>query len=491
MNYRLLVMKNALKIYVKLVIGIGLLFIPSTGRTSEQIKISEPSTGMVIDSALSAEIQRQLLSNELNLYYPNSVKRFYQKSNFTSPWLKPQSGTGATWQAMLMIDCVLQFGLSHDDYHPHELIYSELHNIFEKPGTVSIQKQARFDIMLTDAIINFINNLHFGKLNPDFPPAIVDNASTGFSAVDVLTIALGQNDFMAAIGNAQPKSKEYADMQDHMRQWTGQYTGDCYEVPESSIRKLAINMERLRWANVDSGAYIQINIPSYTLNLYEADSTYSFKVVVGKPENPSPTLQSQISYFTTAPEWKVPNKIFRKELLPKALANPSYVENNHYALYDNKGGYIEPTADNLLQIKQHPRQYHITQSSGCDNALGLVVFRFPNIYDVYLHDTPEQQLFKKDARDFSHGCIRVENAENLAALLLKYDNAANKIPALHKAIAKYQTLNFNLTKPVPIKITYLTCIVREGEVIDYKDIYDLDNRLEMIFYNVTTQFATR
>jgi len=484
-------MKNALKIYCKLIIGIGLLFIPSTGRTIGQTKINEPSAGTIVDNPLSAEIQRQLFSNELNLYYPNSVKRFYQNNNFTSPWIKPQSGTGSTWQAMLMIDCVLQFGLSHDDYHPHELIYSELHNIIEKPGTISIEKQARFDIMLTDAMLNFINNLHFGKLNPDFPPSNIDNASTGFSAVGALASALGQSDFMTAIGNVQPKSKEYADMQDHMRQWTGQYTGDCYEVPESSIRKLAINMERLRWANVDSGAYIQINIPSYTLNLYEVDSTYNFKVVVGKPENPSPTLQSQISYFTTAPEWKVPNKIFRKELLPKAFADSSYLDNNHYALYDNKGAYVESTTANLLLIKQNPKKYRATQSAGCDNALGSVVFRFPNIYDVYLHDTPEQQLFKKENRDFSHGCVRVENAENLAALLLKYDNAANKIPALHKAIANYQTLNFNLMKPVPIKITYLTCIVKEGTVLDYKDIYDLDDRLEMIFYNATQQFATR
>lgn len=484
-------MRHAFKTYAKLIIGISLLILPLIGQSVEIIKISEQPTDMVGSGELSAEIQRQLFGSELNLYYPNSIKRFYEKNNFSSPWIKPQSGTGTTWQAMLMIDCVLQFGLSHDDYHPHELVYSELHDILEKPGTVAIQKQARFDIMLTDAMLNFINNLHFGKLNPDFPSAKIDNILTGFSAVDALTDALGQNDFMTAIGNVQPKSKEYTDMQDHMRLWTGQYTGDCYEVPESSIRKLAINMERLRWAGIDSGAYIQINIPSYTLSLYEADSTYNFKVVVGKPENPSPTLQSKISYFTTAPEWKVPNKIFRKELLPKALADLSYLENNHYTLYDNKGTYIAPTVNNLLLIKKAPKKYRATQSSGCDNALGLVVFRFPNIYDVYLHDTPEQQLFKKQIRDFSHGCVRVENAENLAELLLKYDDAANKIPAFHKAIAKYQTLNFNLMKPVPIKITYLTCIVKEGEVIDYKDIYDLDNRLEMIFYNVTQQFATR
>ncbi len=482
-------MKNAIKIYSRLIIGGCLLFLPLKGRSISVVKISGLNACNNVDSVLSAEIRRQLFRNELSLYYPNSVKKFYQKNYFSSPWIKPQSGTGNTWQAMLLIDCVLQFGLAHDDYHPHELSYSDLHSILEKPVTVSIKRQARFDIMLTDAMLNLINNLHFGKLNPYFPAGKIDTLSAGFQSVDALAGALQGDNFMTAVGNVQPKSKEYTDMQDHIRQWTGLYTGDCYAIPESSIRKLAINMERLRWAGIDSGAYIQINIPSYTLDLYEPDSTYCFKVVVGKPENPSPTLQSHVTYFTTAPEWKVPNKIFRKELLPKALADSSYLENNHYALYDDLGAYIEPTADNLLLVKQRPKKYRATQSAGCDNALGSVVFRFPNIYDVYLHDTPEQQLFKKNARDFSHGCIRVEHAENLAALLLKYDNATNKIPALHKAIAGYHTLNFNLNKPVPIKITYLTCIVKEGEVMDYKDIYDLDNRLEMMLYNVTQQIT--
>lgn len=484
-------MKNISRIHCKLVVVLCLLIFPVIGRSAGNITLAKQVKAGIGDSTLPAEIQRQLAGSELNLYYPNSVKRFYRKNDFVSPWIKKQSGTGNTWQAMLMIDCVLQFGLSHDDYHPRDLIYSELHDILEKPGTISVQKQARFDIMLTDAMLNFINNLHFGKLNPDFPPQTIDNALTGFHAEVALADALSGSDFMTTISNVQPRSKEYIDMQEHMRQWTGQYTGDCYEVPESAIRKLAINMERLRWASIDSGAYIQINIPSYTLNLYEADSIYNFKVIVGKPEDPSPTLQSQISYFTTAPEWKVPNKIFRKEMLREALADSSYLENNHYALYDNNGNYITPTADNLLLIRQDAGRYHATQSAGCDNALGSVVFRFPNIYDVYLHDTPEQQLFKKDERDYSHGCIRVEHAENLATLLLKYDNAADKIPALHKAIKKYKTLNFNLNKPVPIKITYLTCIVKKGEVLDYKDIYDLDNRLEMVFYNVTQQFANR
>jgi len=276
-----------------------------------------------------------------------------------------------------------------------------------------------------------------------------------------------------------------------MRLWTGLYTGDCYEIPESDIRLLAINMERLRWANVDSGSYIMVNIPSYTLTLYEADSTYEFKAIVGTSENPTPTLGSQISYFTTAPEWKVRNKIFRKELLPRALEDSSFLGNNHYAIYDGKGEYIEPNAANLSLVKQNPRKYRVTRSAGCDKAFGLVVFRFPNIYDVYLHDTPERQLFKKQQRDLSHGCVRVEYAEKLAALLLKYDGSGNKIAALDKAILKYQTKNFTLQKPVPLKIAYITSIVSKGEVLNYKDIYKLDNSLEMVLYNQTQQFTNR
>lgn len=443
------------------------------------------------DTSLSSEINRQLATNALNLYYPKSVKRFYAQNNYQSPWIKPQSGTGTTWQAMLMIDCVLQFGLSHNDYHPKDLLYPELHNILEKPGTVSIDRQARFDIMLTDAMINFINNLHFGKLNPDYPADKIDDLLTGFRAEKILANALLQTDLMTAIGNVQPKSKEYADMQDHMRQWTGQFTGDCYEVPESDIRRLAINMERVRWAGEDSAIFIQINIPSYTLKLYTPDSIYEFKVVVGKPEKPTPTLQSQINYFTTAPEWKVPNKIFRKELLPKALLDSAFIENNHFAIYDNKANYVEASKANLVLVKNSPRNYHATQSSGCDNALGSIVFRFPNIYDIYLHDTPEQQLFSKNERDFSHGCVRVENAAKLAALLLKYSGSEYKTTAMQKALANNKTQNFTLQKPVPVKITYLTSEVHQGEVLTYKDVYNLDTNLEMIFYNSNRLFTTR
>jgi murein L,D-transpeptidase YcbB/YkuD len=452
------------------------------------------STVIVADTSLNEEIQNQLDNKILSsrLYFPKSVSRLYATRGFKPAWIKPQTGDGPTWQAMLMIDCVLQYGLSHADYHPDELQYDRLHNILDTPGKVNIQLQARFDIMLTDAILALINNLHFGKLNPEYPGSRIDADTTvKFKAEKTLEAGFLQKDMMSVIDGVQPKAKEYTDMQRRMHLLEGIYQDDCYQVPQAEVRKIAINMERLRWFNTDDSVYIHINIPSYTLKLYFKDTTYKFRVIVGKPASPTPALLSAISYFTTAPEWKIPAKIFRKELLPKIMADPAFLENNHYAIYNNKGKYIEPVAADLAKVKKHPELYFARQSAGCDNALGMLVFRFPNVYEVYLHDTPEQKLFNHEERDLSHGCIRVEQAEKLARLLLINDGSADKIQSMHNGMVNNIKQDFKLKQPLPIRITYLTCGVNEGEYVTYKDVYDLDKRLEMALYGADQNLTAR
>jgi murein L,D-transpeptidase YcbB/YkuD len=297
-------------------------------------------------------------------------------------------------------------------------------------------------------------------------------------------MVLKQKDFMTEIAKVQPKSKEYQDLQYHMRKLTGLLQGDCYEIPEADIRQMAINMERLRWANIEGNNYIHINIPSYNLMFHQPDTTYQFKVIVGKPGNPTPTLASDITYFTTAPEWNVPPNIFRRELLPKAMRNPNYLANNNISIYTKKGEYVPVTAAKLKQISQNPAGYSAKQSSGCDNALGQVVFRFANPFNVYLHDTPEQQLFNKKDRAFSHGCIRVEQALKLADVILTNDGSDGKIKAMHQAAAAYKKQSFTLKNALPIRITYLTCIVDDGVLTKFKDVYSLDKSLEMALYGV-------
>lgn len=438
----------------------------------------------VADTSVEAAIKTQLSESKLDLYYPNSTANFYEQTGFKLIWVAPDTVKTHGWEAMLLLDCVIQYGLNHADYHPRELAYDELHAITNRFYDLSNREKARYDIMLTDALIAFMNNLHYGKLNPDYPASKIDSENgPDFQAGTVLISSVTSKDFMSTVISVQPQLKAYKNLQYHMYLVTGLYTGDCYETPEDDIRRMAINMERLRWMNSSDSVYIQINIPSYTLYFHQPDTTYRFKVIVGKPDTPTPTLQSAVTYFTTAPEWKVPASIFKKELLPKALRDTAYLENNHFAIYDYKGIYIPAGTLKLKEIQQHPANYYARQSSGCDNSLGLIVFRFPNVFDVYLHDTPEQQLFGKPERAYSHGCIRVEHAGKLAALLLRNDGAAERVAEVNKDMNTYHTKSFALRKPIPIKVTYLTCEVNEGILTNYKDIYKLDKSLEMALYN--------
>lgn len=444
------------------------------------------------DKKISDQLSAQLAVNatETGLYYPLSVKRFYTENGFQPAWIKSQDGMGHTWQAMLMLDCVLQFGLAHADYHPSELSYDSLHVMLEEPDKLGADVKARFDIMLTDAMITFMNNLHYGKFNPDYFPERIDHdKNIAFQAENRLREALLGRDLMSAVADVQPKSKPYRELEEYMRLVKGQYVGDCYEIPEAEVRLAAINMERLRWANLGEAPYLHVNIPSYTLDLNEPDSVYAFKVIVGKPANPTPSLSSAIGYFTTAPDWKVPQKIFIRELLPKALQQTSYFEEHKYIVYDKHGELVNISSLKLKEIAKNPSGYSLRQSSGCDNALGAVVFRFPNSFDVYLHDSPDQKLFNSEVRSLSYGCIRVQKAAELAALLLQYDGASDQIPLMRKNVDRYLKSNFMLKKPVPIRITYLTCGIKDGQLVRYKDIYRLDKLLENKLYNIPSQVA--
>ncbi len=445
------------------------------------------------DTSVNAFIRRYLGINKsvLLLHYPKSVMRFYTIYGQETAWVC-QSNTRQTWQAMMLLDCVLQYGLSPADYHPEELLYEPLHTMIEEPAKISNAKKAKFDILLTDALIALMNNLHFGKLNPEFSNDRIDEGlGLSFHAETALLSAKQQPQFIAAIESAQPHSKQYSAMQDKLRQLRGVYKADCYQTPEAEVTKIAINMERLRWASIDTNIYIQINIPSYTLTYQRPEASYKFKAVVGNTTAPTPTLNSNITYLTTFPEWKIAKQIFINQLLPNALRDTAYLENNHYVIYDRFNNYVKISRNQLLTIIKHPEQYYARQSSGCDYAMGQLVFHFKNVYDIYLHDSPEHQLFIPEERPFGRSCVRIENAWQLAEMLLTFEKDAAKMALFQKALKKHLTRNISLKRPVPIKVTYLTCEVAEGLVIDYKDVYDMDKSLEMALYPKNTTLTLK
>lgn len=464
-----------------------LLFLPGLTFSQEGL----PGNTKYQDTALVNAINKALNENSINLRYPASVKRFYQSNACTPAWLAPDTIKTHVWDAMLLLDCILQYGLNHSDYHPDELLYEQLHQITDEYAHVSNEKKAAFDIYLTDAMVSFINHLHYGKLNRVYTEAKTDTLTKpDFCADAVLMDALHGANFINVLESVQPKSKAYIDLQKYMKLVTGTLTGDCYEFPERTVKTMAVNMERLRWAGEVTPVNIQINIPSYTLRFYQPDTITEFKVVVGKPATPTPVLQSAISYFTTSPEWKVPANIFIHEILPKAIKDSNYLAAHNFTIYRNDK-YIIAGAAKLAQINKSPAGYTARQSKGSDDALGMIVFRFNNPYNVFLHDTPEPLLFKREKRAFSHGCIRVEHPEKLAGSLLTQDGKQTSIPAMLQAIRLHQTKNFSLKRPVAIQTTYLTCEIKEGMLIMYDDVYHLDQNVETSLYNSIKPLAVK
>ncbi|MBO9672572.1 MAG: L,D-transpeptidase family protein [Sphingobacteriaceae bacterium] len=434
------------------------------------------------DKAVSREIETQLeRSTELN--YPMSVKRFYKENNFQSIWVQSVEKPTKTWSSMLLLDCVLQYGLSHEDYHPEKLLYPKLREILKDQRNATAEERATFEIYLTDALLTFINDLHFGKANPVLPRRIIDEGNTsGFSAETVLKNALVAKDFLAAISDVQPKSQAYTDLQKYMVLIRGQYLDDCYTVPEEEVRKVAINMERAKWNAVSSKAYLEVNIPSYTLTYHLPDTSLTFKVAIGRPEKPTPELMSAVSYIGTAPDWKVPDNIFVNNILPNALKDMGYLEQKHYTIYDKNGHFIKATTAMLISIQKNPAGFNARQSSGCELSLGRMAFHFPNESGIYIHDGQQKEIFSINERALTNGCVSVENADRLASLMLKYDGQEERINELLQAADRYQTKNFILKKPLPLLISYQTCAIKDGLLVRYSDPYNKDKELENNLY---------
>jgi murein L,D-transpeptidase YcbB/YkuD len=194
---------------------------------------------LIAQNSIISTIKKQ----RAKLYYPNLVERFYQQNGNKLAWIAPDTVKTHAWDAMLLLDCIKQYGLNHDDYHPDLLLYPTLHRIIENG---SDREKATYDILLTDAMIRLINDLHYGKLNPVYTETKI-NEGTRFKADAILILALQSNAFLTCIDQVQPNAKLYVDLQDHMRLLVGQRSGDCYVIPQGLIRKMAINMERLRW----------------------------------------------------------------------------------------------------------------------------------------------------------------------------------------------------------------------------------------------------
>jgi murein L,D-transpeptidase YcbB/YkuD len=258
----------------------------------------------------------------------------------------------------------------------------------------------------------------------------------------------------------------------------GKNTLEKMNVPLSyRLQQLIVNMERLKTLSGDFGErFIVVNIPAFFLEYYEKGRPrLTMNVVVGDIENYTPVLQDTMSLIVFNPVWNVPFSIATKEILPEAKSDAGYFDKNNYVVL--KGSYtskdtIDPENVNWEELSEENFTFFIVQKPGKSNALGRIKFIFPNNFAVYLHDTPSDQAFKNERRDFSHGCIRLEKPVELADILLYGQLAPEEITDI---LSREETETFKLDNKVVVHLVYQTAWVDdEGRLQFRDDIYDID-----------------
>ena len=256
-------------------------------------------------------------------------------------------------------------------------------------------------------------------------------------------------------------------------------------VPVSErIRQVELNMERWRWLPDDFGArYILVNIPSFKMNVIEnGKPVFESKVVVGREERQTPSFSANMAYLVMSPKWYVPRSIAVKDKLPQLKRNPYALARQNIRIFNSAGQPIDPGAINWSAVGAGNFNYQLRQDSGPRNALGGIKFMFPNPYNVYLHDTPSRELFSRNQRTYSSGCIRISNPVELAEYLLKHDPRWTR-DAIKAASTSGKQRVVSLPQQVPVYLLYWTVWVDENGLAHFRDdIYKRDKPLVRALY---------
>jgi murein L,D-transpeptidase YcbB/YkuD len=261
----------------------------------------------------------------------------------------------------------------------------------------------------------------------------------------------------------------------------GKQTIAALNLPASyRIKQIEVNLERWRhMADSMPETYILVNIPSYTLTLWDHDSAAIVsRVIVGKPGHNTPLLNSHITNFQLYPYWRVPASIIGSEMLPAIRKDTGYLRKHNLQIVDRHDHIVDPSKLHWNRYTGRSFPYVMRQMTGLDNSLGIVKFNFRNKYSVYLHDTNLRNLFNLTGRDLSHGCVRVQQWEPLAMFLIRDDTLRHVPDSVDSWLNRQVQKTVALKRRVPIYIRYFTCTADSlGKLTFYPDIYGYDRRM--------------
>jgi len=482
-----------------------------------------------------SERLRERLSSPLPLQYPKEVREFYELNNYSFSWFSKQHGADLRLLADAINSAEME-GLRKEDYQPAlfknfpapppvpdsltaEVKFTDaalhwLHDILMGNKAPSLGynglKYEPACLGLATLLNSYISAGRFSQLvteqEPDQPEYLAVKlklagfqkmvSSPGFKDATVpasklsisnkaLITRLYQLGVLASDTGALTEKMLRSKLKETQKMFNVLSDGELrstttleLNVPlQKRIAALQHTLNTLRWLNcIKKEQHIVIvNIPSANLFLYERGKpVLESRVIVGKRSTPTPTLSSSITEVILYPYWNVPYKIATQELLPAIKRNPGYINaNNYQVIRSSTGKVVDPAKINWRSLSAGNFPYTIRQSTGCDNALGLIKLNFYNPFSVYLHDTPNKFLFQMNKRYFSHGCMRLEKAMELGRYILR-DNTTAIDTLTEKGCLKNQSpIIVPATEKIPVFVLYhIAWVDGNGMVRFYEDVYD-------------------
>jgi len=373
----------------------------------------------------------------------SEAQRFYKQNGYRLAWTDGRRARGGFEALLRALHAADREGLDPADYRISELESAP------RRGLTRDQAVA-LDVQATYAYLRYASDVARGAVDPEAITPQWHSASQHPDLHDTLSAALAGDAIEQSLTALAPSSPQYHGLKRQLA--SARRRGDG-----AAVQQIAINMERWRWLPHSLGArYVVVNIPAYRLDVIEdGESVLSMKVVTGKKASTTPVLADEMTSIVFSPYLNIPQDIVDREIKPKLARDPEYLARNNIDADEESG-----------RFRQRP---------GKGNSLGGVKFLFPNHFNVYLHDTPSQALFNRVERDFSHGCVRLDEPEKLAQYVLR-DRPEWTPEKIAAAMQSGTEQAVKLKQPLPIYLVYFTAWEENGELATAPDVYGLDRR---------------
>ena len=342
-----------------------------------------------------------------------------------------------------------------------------------------------FDLLLTAAFLRYASDVSTGRVHPDevLPDWHIKPGERDLVAD--LEDALRTNRLPQMIASLPPPHEGYARLRTALAALRGQQPGQGTNAADPDldhrIQLVELNLDRWRWIPRQLGdPAVLINISGFSLDVLQGGSpVWHTRIVVGQSYTPTPVFNDRIVALVVNPPWNVPTSIAVAEYFPVLQRNPRALDKKSFRLVEGAEGSertVDPARVKWSEIDPEHLPFRLRQDPGPDNALGRLKFDLTNDFHIYLHDTPAAELFGKRQRNLSHGCIRVENALELAQRLLGATGQDKAQAALAEALGQKDQRRIGLDPAVPVHIIYCTAWVDAAGTLQFgPDVYGFDS----------------